>query len=261
MGIEKPNVLVVSAHAADFCSRAGGTILNYVKSGSKVFVINLTYGERGESNSLWRTRKNITLEEVKLIREKEAKKAAEILGAEIHFMDFGDNPLLIDRDRYWKLVDEVRKFKPEILLTHWIEDPLNPDHSITSKAMIQVCVEATDPGVRPKTAITPFPEIFLFEPSVPSNELSNFRPDTYIDVTCVFEIKLKALKELKTQSGLPVLYSQWGMFRAHQAVVRHAVHGTPSTREIKYAEAFVRFTPWTGELFPLSLRGADLIDF
>ena len=124
---EKPKILVVSAHAADFGSRAGGTIINYVKSGSKALVIDLTYGARGESNSLWITRKN-TVEEIKLIRKKEAMKAAKILGAEIIFMDFDDNPLIIDRDRYWKLVDEIRKFKPEILLTHWLEDPLNPDH-------------------------------------------------------------------------------------------------------------------------------------
>jgi len=52
MSWERPRVMVFSAHAADFCSRAGGTILNYVRAGSKVRVIDLTYGERGESNSL-----------------------------------------------------------------------------------------------------------------------------------------------------------------------------------------------------------------
>ena len=255
MVVEQPKILVVSAHAADFCSRAGGTIVNYTKSGSDVLIIDLTYGERGESNSLWMTGKQITLEEVKSTREKEAINAAKILGAKIHFMDFDDNPLIVDKDRYWKLVDEVRKFKPEILLTHWLEDPLNPDHYIATNAIIQACVEATDPGVRPETNIVIFPEIFLFEPSVPSNELSNFRPDTFIDISSVFEVKLEALRAFPTQSGLSELYSDWGRFRAHQAVVRHSVHSLPNMRKIKYAEAFVRYTPWTGELFPLSLRG------
>jgi 4-oxalomesaconate hydratase len=250
---KKPKVMIVSAHAADFCSRAGGTIINYVKNGSNVRVIDLTYGERGESNSLWRTRKNISLEDVKKIREAEAKNAAQILGADIRFMNFDDNPIVIDIDRYQKLVDELREFQPRILLTHWLEDPLNPDHVTTAQSMLHSCVKATDPELG--TSGITYPEIFLFEPSVPTNELSNYRPNTYIDITEVFESKLMALRELKTQADLPVVYTQLAEFRARQAVVRHDVHGTLGKRNIKYAEAFKRFTPWTGIFFPLSLEG------
>jgi len=34
-------VLVVSAHAADFCSRAGGTIAKYVNAGHVVRILSL----------------------------------------------------------------------------------------------------------------------------------------------------------------------------------------------------------------------------
>jgi len=33
------NVLVVSAHAADYCTRSGGTILNLVQQGFRVHVL------------------------------------------------------------------------------------------------------------------------------------------------------------------------------------------------------------------------------
>jgi 4-oxalomesaconate hydratase len=46
--------LVISAHAADFCSRAGGTITKLVRLGESVHVIDLTMGERGESEEFWR---------------------------------------------------------------------------------------------------------------------------------------------------------------------------------------------------------------
>lgn len=47
-----PNVILVfSAHTADFCSRAGGTLAKYVRKGDKVHVTDLTYGERGESSA------------------------------------------------------------------------------------------------------------------------------------------------------------------------------------------------------------------
>jgi len=253
MSVVKPRVLVISAHAADFCSRAGGTIVNYVKAGSPVRVVDMTYGERGESNRLWLSRKGLTVEEVKTARKEEAEKAAGILGAEICFMDFDDNPLTMNRERYERLASEIRKFRPTILLTHWLKDPLNPDHEVTAKAALWACVKAADSDEGREVA--PNPEIFMFEPSVPTNDLSEFRPDTYIDVTEVFDVKLRALKEFRTQPGLPEVYTQWGMFRARQAVLRHDVHGTPGKRDIKYAEAFKRYTPWTGKYFPLSLEG------
>ncbi len=41
-----PNVILVfSAYAADFCSRAGGTLAKYVRKGDEVHVTDLTYGE------------------------------------------------------------------------------------------------------------------------------------------------------------------------------------------------------------------------
>ena len=45
-------VLVFSAHAADFCSRAGGTIARLVEAGAAVQVCDMTYGERCESPAL-----------------------------------------------------------------------------------------------------------------------------------------------------------------------------------------------------------------
>ncbi len=258
----KPRVMVFSAHAADFCSRSGGTIANYVKYGSQVRVVDLTFGERGESGSLYRDHKGITVEEVKRIREKEARSAAAVLGAEIRFMDFDDNPLIVDKPRFEKLVEEIREFKPDIVLTHWLRDPQNPDHATTSDAVIKACQLSQIPGVKPGIPTHPYPMIYLFEPSVPTNEISDFRPDVYIDITGVFGVKLKALMELRTQSDLPRWYTLYGELRGFQAR-----GGFPSyyrgklsspeeqEREIKYAEAFKAFLPWVGVLFPFPFLG------
>jgi|GEM_PF-5704025 len=50
---QNTSLLVVSAHAADFVWRGGGTIAKYVKHGARVKLIILSYGARGESNELW----------------------------------------------------------------------------------------------------------------------------------------------------------------------------------------------------------------
>ena len=46
-------ILCISAHAADFCVRAGGTLARYAASGGAVRVVILSPGARGESNEVW----------------------------------------------------------------------------------------------------------------------------------------------------------------------------------------------------------------
>ena len=50
----RKTVLVVSAHAADFVWRAGGAIALYASRGYRVRILCLSYGERGESERLWK---------------------------------------------------------------------------------------------------------------------------------------------------------------------------------------------------------------
>ena len=67
MGSEKDVVLVVSAHAADFVWRAGGAIALYASRSCRVRVLCLSFGERGESERLWKE-PGMTLEQVKTVR-------------------------------------------------------------------------------------------------------------------------------------------------------------------------------------------------
>ena len=51
--LDHERVLVFSAHAADFCSRAGGTIARFIDVGSSVHIVDFSYGELCESPALW----------------------------------------------------------------------------------------------------------------------------------------------------------------------------------------------------------------
>ncbi len=107
-------ILAVSAHPADFCSRAGGTLIKQVRAGSKVKVIWLTQGESDESSFLFEQHPGITVEEVRRIREKEAFACAEVIGAEGKMFGFGDGPLRMTPERMEMLAREMADFKPEL---------------------------------------------------------------------------------------------------------------------------------------------------
>ena len=116
------SILVVSAHAADFVWRAGGAIALYAQRGYRVRILCLSYGERGESERLWR-QPGMTLESVKASRRAESEKAAGILGAEIRFFDSGDYPIRATDETVHQMVVEFRQFQPEFVLTHSFADP------------------------------------------------------------------------------------------------------------------------------------------
>ena len=67
MFLDQKRVLVFSAHAADFCSRAGGTIARFADNGAQVHVQDLTYGELLESPALWAQEPPPSVEEIKTI--------------------------------------------------------------------------------------------------------------------------------------------------------------------------------------------------
>jgi 4-oxalomesaconate hydratase len=229
-------MLVVSAHAADFVWRAAGAIALYASRDYKVRILCLSYGERGESERLWKI-PGMTVDQVKQDRHAESSRAAEILGAEIRFFDMGDYPIVPAEEKIVELVNEFRLKKPEIVLTHSFEDPYNPDHSMANDLTLKARVYAQASGypAAGKGRQDDAPPVFIFEPHQP--EQCNFKPQLLLDVTPVWEKKLKAMESMAAQEHLVLYYTDLGKRRGVQAV------RNSGKREIKFAEAYQRIYP------------------
>ena len=227
-------MLVIGAHSADFVWRAGGAIAVTTSRGGTARVVALSYGERGESGELWKE-PGQTVERVKEIRHGEAERAAAALGAEFACLDLGDYPLEVDRDGLERLVDAMRSFRPDVLVTHTDKDPFNPDHAVAFFAVERARALAAGAGVASAFETIAPPELFLFEPHQP--ELCNFVPTTFVDITPVIDQKRAAMEEMKAQSYLQTYYGQ----RAEQ----RGNHARRSSRsgDVRFAEAFQRVTP------------------
>jgi 4-oxalomesaconate hydratase len=212
---------ILAAHPADFCSRAGGTLLKHVRAGSKVKVIWLTQGESDESSFLLEQRPGIPVGEVREIREKEAFACAEVLGVEGKMFGFGDGPLRMTPERMEMLAGEMADFKPDLILTHWKDEFTYPTHWCAAQSAIQAAEMA---GVSW--------DIRFFEPNIGTAARVGFVPDHYVDISDVFERKLEALRKLVAQPRLVPDYTLCNSWRALEC-----------GREYKYAEAFVRWAP------------------
>ena len=192
-------LLVVSAHAADFVWRSGGAIALYASRGIRARVLVLSYGERGESERLWRE-PGMTLERVKKTRHAEAEKAADILGAEIRFFDAGDYPLKPADGLMHELVEEFRASQPTVVLTHTLSDPYNGDHPEAGRMAMNARVYAQAAGFPSEHRKLGAPPLFFFEPHQP--EMCDFKPQVLLDITSVFEKKRKDMECMEAQEHM-----------------------------------------------------------
>ena len=229
------NLLVVGAHSADFVWRAAGTIAVITTRGGRATVIALSYGERGESGNLWKE-PGQTIEKVKRIRHEQAVAAAAAVGADFRCLDLGDYPLKITEEALEQLVELFRKEAPDVLLTHTPVDPFNPDHPVAYQAVQKARLLASGAGVASAFERINPPEWYLFEPHQP--ELSEFVPNTFIDITPVMDKKLESMAVMAAQSYVFDYYRDLAARRGNQA---RRISGNQA---VKYAEAHQRMVPW-----------------
>ena len=205
---ESQNILVILAHPDDpefFC---GGTLARWAQAGHHITFYLLTCGDKGRNDH----NKDIPGDELCELRHQEEYAAASVIGAEaVHFLDRDDGTLIPDLDLRRDVVRIIRQMKPDILVTC---DPQNlfasyglnhPDH----RAAGQVVIDAVFPAAGNDLF---FPELLAegHQPHMPREVWVSLtmQPNVTLDITDTLPIKLKALKEHKTQIGDPVKFEE-----------------------------------------------------
>jgi len=238
---DKPTALVVSAHAADFVWRAAGAIALHAAKGYDVTIVCLSFGERGESAKLWKT-KGMTLERVKAARREEAENAAKVLGAAaLECFDLGDYPLNLDPAATDRLVDVFRQVQPRFVLTHSLSDPYNTDHPAAAHCTLNARMVAQAWGHKPGEKVLGAPQVYLFEPH--QTEQCGWKPDTLLDISEVWDQKRAAIECMAGQEHLWDYYTNVAENRGNQ--FQRNSGGQSGGRAARQAEAFQSIFPRT----------------
>ena len=232
--------LVISAHAADFVWRCGGAIALHAQKGYDVTVACLSFGERGESAKLWKEGK--TLDEVKSIRRREAEAAAEALGVHrLECFDLGDYPLHLEQGDKMRLVDLIRAVQPAFMLTHSQYDPYNTDHMYATQVALEARMIAQAWGHNPGEKVLSAPQLYLFEPH--QTEQMGWKPDTFLDITPVWDRKRAAMEAMGGQVHLWDYYTRVAQQRANH--FKRNSGGMSGGRDCQFAEGFQSIFPRT----------------
>lgn len=241
MTAKNKTALVISAHAADFVWRCGGAIALHADKGYDVTVVCLSFGERGESAKLWK-QEGMDLQTVKDARRDEAEAAATALGVhDLVCMDLGDYPLVVSEDDKYALVDVIRKVQPEFMLSHSKYDPYNTDHMYTTQIALEARMIAQAWGHNPGQKVLGAPQLYLFEPH--QTEQMGWKPDTFLDITSVWDKKRAAMECMNGQVHLWEYYTRVAQQRANH--FKRNSGGQAGGRDCQYAEGFESIFPRT----------------
>ena len=183
----KLDILVFGAHPDDAELGAGATIAKEVSKGKKVGIVDLTRGELGTRGSAE-------------IRDKEAAKAAEILGVTVREnMEFADGFFVNDKEHQLELIKIIRKYRPEIVLCNAVDDR-HIDHGKGSKLVSDACFLS---GLMKIDTKMDGDDVWqeAWRPKVVYHYIQwkNLEPDFVVDVSGFIDKKVEAIMAYSSQ--------------------------------------------------------------
>jgi bacillithiol biosynthesis deacetylase BshB1 len=182
----KLDVLAIGVHPDDVELGCSGTLINEVRRGKKVGVIDLTEGELG-------TRGTVET------RYEEAEEAARIIGAVVREnLKMRDGFFRNDEAHQLQLIQVIRKYQPEIIIGNILEDR-HPDHGRAGQLIYDSCFLS---GLKQiKTTGEDGKEQERWRPKQLLHYLQDrfYEPDVILDITEVWQQRLDSIKAYRTQ--------------------------------------------------------------
>ena len=194
------SVMVVVAHPDDIEFSCAGTLARWAKNGTLVSYVLCTSGEVGIAEA------GMTKEKATSIREAEQRVAAQIVGAEeVVFLREPDGLLQPTLELRKKIVREIRRFKPEVVICGdptivWAgEDYINhPDHRAAATAALDAIFPAAG---QPNLFQELEAEGFTAHKPRKVYVTGWNQTDLYINITETIDVKVAALRAHRSQMG------------------------------------------------------------
>ncbi len=181
----KLDILAIGAHPDDVELGCGATLAKEIAAGKKVGILDLTRGELGTRGSAE-------------IRDKEAAKAAEILGVAIRKnLEFSDGFFINNTASQLEVIKIIRKYKPEVVFCNAIDDR-HIDHAKGSQLVTDACFLS---GLKKIETIFGGNKQEAWRPKNVYHYIQwkNLTPNFVVDVTGFMEKKMEAVMAYESQ--------------------------------------------------------------
>lgn len=182
----KLDILAIGVHPDDVELGCSGTLINEIRKGKRAGIIDLTQGELGTRGSVE-------------IRYAEAAAAASIIGVAVREnLKMRDGFFANDEQHQLSLIRAIRKYQPEIILGNALDDR-HPDHGRAGKLISDaaflaglVKIETLDDEGKQQARWRPKLVLHYIQDKLQE-------PDLLVDISAVFEQRMKAVEAYSTQ--------------------------------------------------------------
>lgn len=188
------SAMVIVAHPDDAEFTMAGTVAAWTRAGCRVTYVVCTDGNIGSHEP------GMTRERLGEIRRAEQRAACNTLGvADVLFLGHNDGELQPNLDLRRELVQAIRRFKPDVVLTG---DPTrlfeggwyinHPDHRAAAQAALDASAPASEMPLL-------WPELGAPHRVRRVYVQGNEQPNEWVDVTETIDLKIAALKRHTSQ--------------------------------------------------------------
>jgi LmbE family N-acetylglucosaminyl deacetylase len=221
------SAMAIMAHPDDIEFTCVGTLARWAKAGSRIIYVLCTSGDVGIDKP------GMTREQATEIREAESRQAAEIAGAsDIVFLREPDGLLVATLELRKRLVREIRRYRPEVVVTGdptslWSGDDYinHPDH----RAAATAAIDAVFPAAGQPHVFQELEAEELCAHKVRKVYATSWEHvDQYVNIDETIDIKVNALRAHKSQMG------EWDP----EPMIKEWAAKSAKGKEIQYAESF-----------------------
>lgn len=169
------NIMSIAAHPGDAFFAMGAPVSLAVHQGGQGSLLSLTLGEKGSA----------TIPPAKYgpMQQAAAEKAASMMGATAEFLRYPDGELPINEEAKFAVCDFIRQYKPDTVVTHW-KGSWHKDHLACYEIVQDAIFYAALPAIARKLPAHSVSKLFFDDNW---EDATGFVPDTYLDITPVFD--------------------------------------------------------------------------
>jgi Uncharacterized proteins, LmbE homologs len=183
------NIICIAAHPDDTELLCAGTLIRYAQEGHQVTIAVFTNGNMGDAV--------IKPDVLGPTREKEARAAAELIGAKFIWGGVTDEHVFPNEEQRRLMIDILREADPDVIFTHAPTD-YHPDHRYVSQLVFDSYFQKGLPFIPgQQLPACRFGKAQLYYMDTICG--IHFTPTEYVDITDVFEMKKQMLLCHKSQ--------------------------------------------------------------
>lgn len=169
------SVLAIAAHPGDAFFAMGAPVAVATHFGGQGSLLSLSLGEKGSAT--------IPAEQYGALQREAAQKAAALIGAKAFLLQYPDGEIPVNEEAKLAVCDLIRQYKPLTIVTHW-KGSWHKDHRACYDVVEDAIFYAGLPAlVRKEPAHAPRRLFYADNWEDPTG----FTPDTYLDITTVFD--------------------------------------------------------------------------